>query len=61
MPNVIAGVLIGAAYTGVASRLATRADKLGARAKAYLVEFGATSLTGLPTACVVYLVRIVFT
>ena len=39
-------------------RLAAMADRLGSGAKAYAVEFGTASLTALPTASVVYLVRI---
>ena len=38
-------------------RLAAMADKLESRVKAYLVEFCTASLTALPVASIVYLVR----
>lgn len=62
------GVLAGSAlvwpvifcvYVSLADspRLAALADKLESRVKAYLVEFCTASLTALPFACIVYLIR----
>ncbi len=61
--SALAWPLVYCVYAGVedAPRLAAMAGKLGSSAKAYGVEFGTASLTALPTASVVHLVRSVLT